>query len=99
MQRLSEEDITGTSGKQGLLEQYLTLSRNSPARHRSGAEEVCIGNKRLTLHTLSDTDDLPGTVTFGMKSYRPTAAIAVYHLLHPSDYAKLQSYLQPISLY
>ena len=27
------------------------------------AEEVRIGNKRLSLHTLSDTDDLPGTVS------------------------------------
>jgi hypothetical protein len=28
-----------------------------------GNEEVRIGNKRLSLHTLSDTDDLPGTVS------------------------------------
>ncbi|WP_411898190.1 TraG family conjugative transposon ATPase [Elizabethkingia occulta] len=70
MQRLSEEDITGTSGKQGLLEQYLTLSRNPGTALQDialGAEEVCIGNKRLTLHTLSDTDDLPGTVTTNIR--------------------------------
>ncbi|AKH95197.1 TraG family conjugative transposon ATPase [Elizabethkingia anophelis] len=70
MQRLSEEDITGTSGKQGLLEQYLTLSRNPGTALQDialGAEEVRIGNKRLTLHTLSDTDDLPGTATTNIR--------------------------------
>ncbi|MCT3800777.1 TraG family conjugative transposon ATPase [Elizabethkingia anophelis] len=70
MQRLSEEDITGTSDKQGLLEQYLTLSRNPGAALQDialGAEEVRVGNKRLTLHTLSDTDDLPGTATTNIR--------------------------------
>ena len=54
MQRLSEEDITGTSGKQGLLEQYLTLSRNPGTALQDIAlgAEVCIGNKRLTLHPI-----------------------------------------------
>ncbi|OPB86652.1 conjugal transfer protein TraG [Elizabethkingia miricola] len=70
MQWLSEEDITGTSGKQGLLEQYLTLSRNPGTALQDialGAEEVRVGNKRLTLHTLSDTDDLPGTATTNIR--------------------------------
>ncbi|WP_407498458.1 TraG family conjugative transposon ATPase [Elizabethkingia anophelis] len=70
MQRLSEEDITGTSDKQGLLEQYLTLSRNPGTALQDialGAEEVRVGNKRLTLHTLSDTDDLPGTATTNIR--------------------------------
>ena len=64
--RLTEEDIIGTDEKQGLLEQYLTLSREagSPMQDISiGAEEVRVGNKRLCLHTLSDTDDLPSTVS------------------------------------
>nr|WP_298000685.1 TraG family conjugative transposon ATPase [uncultured Flavobacterium sp.] len=66
MQRLSEEDIIGTDEKQGLLEQYLTLSREAETAMQDialGTEEVRIGNKRLSLHTLSDTDDLPGTVS------------------------------------
>lgn len=66
MQRLSEEDIVGTDEKQGLLEQYLTLSREAQTSMQDialGTEEVRIGNKRLSLHTLSDTDDLPGTVS------------------------------------
>ena len=66
LNRLSEEDIVGTDEKQGLLEQYLTLSREAATPMQDivlGAEEVRIGNKRLCLHTLSDTDDLPGTVS------------------------------------
>ncbi len=66
LDRLSEEDIVGTDEKQGLLEQYLTLSREAATPMQDivlGAEEVRIGNKRLCLHTLSDTDDLPGSVS------------------------------------
>jgi len=66
LSRLSEEDIVGTADKPGLLEQYLTLStaQDEPMQDIAlTAEEVRIGNKRLCLHTLSDTDDLPGVVT------------------------------------
>ena len=66
MRRLSEDDIVGSNDKQGLLEQYFTLSRDAkiPVQDIAlGAEEMRIGNKRLCLHTLSDTDDLPGTVS------------------------------------
>ncbi|WP_116788532.1 TraG family conjugative transposon ATPase [Flavobacterium psychrotrophum] len=66
MVRLTEEDIVGTDEKQGLLEQYLTLSTNDDEPLQDialGSEEVRIGNKRLCLHTLSDTDDLPATVS------------------------------------
>ncbi len=63
--RLTEDDITGTNEKQGLLEQYLTLSKEAGTAMQDialGAEEVRIGNKKLCLHTLSDTDDLPASV-------------------------------------
>lgn len=66
MERLTEEAIVGTDEKPGLLEQYLTLSRSEDEPMQDialGGEEVRIGNKRLCLHTLSDTDDLPGTVS------------------------------------
>ena len=66
MQRLTEDEIIGTDEKQGLLEQYLTLSKEAGTPMQDialGGEEVRIGNKRLCLHTLSDTDDLPGTVS------------------------------------
>ena len=66
LKRLTEDEIIGTDGKQGLLEQYLTLSREAGTPMQDialGGEEIRIGNKRLCLHTLSDTDDLPGTVS------------------------------------
>lgn len=66
LERLTEEDIVGSGEREGLLAQYLTLSKDDeiPLQDISlGAEEVRIGNKRLCLHTLSDTDDLPGTVS------------------------------------
>ncbi|MEZ0184623.1 TraG family conjugative transposon ATPase [Flavobacterium plurextorum] len=64
--RLSEEEITGSEGKRGLLEEYLTLSKDDTAFLEDialGAEEVRVGNKRLSVHTLSDTDDLPSAVS------------------------------------
>ncbi|BAP31929.1 conjugative transposon protein TraG [Chryseobacterium sp. StRB126] len=66
LKRLTEDEIIGTETTQGLLEQYLTLSKEvgTPMQDIAlGTEEVRIGNKRLSLHTLSDTDDLPGTVS------------------------------------
>lgn len=66
LERLSADDIIGTGNNQGLLEQYFTLSQEAGTAMQDmalGAEEVRIGNKRLCLHTLSDTDDLPGTVS------------------------------------
>lgn len=65
LERLTKEDIIGTDQKQGLLEQYLTLSKEQGTPMQDialGTEEVRIGNKRLSLHTLSDTDDLPASV-------------------------------------
>lgn len=66
IKRLTEDDIVGTGEKQGLLQQYLTLSKDAGMPMQDialGAEEVRIGNNRLCMHTLSDTDDLPGTVS------------------------------------
>ncbi|HZW78619.1 MAG TPA: TraG family conjugative transposon ATPase, partial [Flavobacteriaceae bacterium] len=66
LERLTEDGITGTKETQGLLEQYLTLSRDAGTPMQDialGAEEMRIGNKRLCLHTLSDTDDLPAAVS------------------------------------
>ena len=66
LRRLNEDEIIGTDGKQGLLENYLTLSKESGVSMQDialGTEEVRVGNKRLSLHTLSDTDDLPSSVS------------------------------------
>lgn len=66
LERMSEDEIAGTPEKSGLLEQYLTLSREvNPSLQdiRLGSEEMRIGNNRICMHTLSDTEDLPGTVS------------------------------------
>jgi len=66
LERLTEDDIVGTNDQQGLLEQYFALSRQAGTALQDialGDEEMRIGNKRLCLHTLSDTDDLPGSVS------------------------------------
>ncbi|MFP3832089.1 TraG family conjugative transposon ATPase [Chryseobacterium sp. SIMBA_028] len=66
LEKMTADEITGTQHQSGLLEQYLTLSRESGASLQDlqlGAEEMRIGNNRISMHTLSDTDDLPGTVS------------------------------------
>lgn len=70
LEGLSEDDIIGNDDKQGLLAQYLSLSKNPQTALQDialGAEEVRIGNQRLSLHTLSDTDDLPMEVSADMR--------------------------------
>lgn len=66
LERMSEDEISGTADQSGLLEQYLTLSREiNPSLQdiKLGSEEMRIGNNRISMHTLSDTEDLPGTVS------------------------------------
>lgn len=65
LERLGADEITGTEDKHGLLEQYITLSTEAGTLRdiALGSEEVRIGNNRLSLHTLSDTDDLPPRVS------------------------------------
>ncbi|MDR0196570.1 MAG: TraG family conjugative transposon ATPase, partial [Myroides sp.] len=65
--KLSEQDIIGSEDKSGLLEQYLTLSPNKRGSLQDiaiSAEEVRVGDNRLSLHTLSSTDDLPSEVSY-----------------------------------
>jgi len=66
MYRMTADEISGTDRQSGILEQYLSLSREvSPSLEdiKLGSEEMRIGNKRISMHTLSDTDDLPGSVS------------------------------------
>ncbi len=66
LERMTEDEISGTEDSSGLLEQYLTLSRAvNPSLQdiKLGSEEMRIGNNRISMHTLSDTEDLPGTVS------------------------------------
>lgn len=66
IERMTEDEILGTDEIQGLLDQYFTLSRDvgTPLQDIAlGTEEARIGNKRMCLHTLSDTDDLPASIS------------------------------------
>jgi len=64
--RMTEEELIGTKEKGGLLDRYFSLSEKGHASLediRLGADLVRVGDNMLCLHTLSDTDDLPTTVS------------------------------------
>lgn len=66
LKRLTSDEITGTDKTAGLIEKYFSLSLENTASLEDmelGADGMRIGEKRLCVHTLSDTDDLPGTVS------------------------------------
>lgn len=70
MEKMTTDEITGTQNQSGLLDQYLTLSRETTTPLQDlalGSEEMRIGNNRISMHTLSDTDDLPGSVSSHMR--------------------------------
>lgn len=65
LERLTTDEITGRDREAGLVEKYFSLSQEDTASLRDirlGGEEVRIGEKRLSVHTLSDAEDLPGSV-------------------------------------
>jgi conjugation system TraG family ATPase len=64
--RLTSDEITGTKEHPGLIEKYFSLSLENTTCLEDmalGADEMRIGDHILCLHTLSDVDDLPGTVS------------------------------------
>ena len=66
LRRMSDEEIVGTETTSGLIERYLSLSIgdvNCLEDIDLSAKEMRIGDKMLCLHTLSDTEDLPGKVS------------------------------------
>lgn len=64
--RMSEAELVGSREQAALLDRYFSLS---DSRHgtlediRLGADLVRVGDNMLCLHTLSNTDDLPTTVS------------------------------------
>ena len=65
LRRLSTDEIVGTDGKAGLIERYFSLMPEGDATLQDidlSAREMRIGDNRLCLHTLSDAEELPGTV-------------------------------------
>ena len=74
LRRLETEEITGTRERPGLVEKYLSLSMEDET---AVLQDIClkpgrmrIGDKRLCLHTLSDTEDLPGKLSTDMRYER-----------------------------
>ena len=65
LERLTTEEITGKGKEAGLVEKYYSLSQEDTTTLediRLGGAEMRIGDKRLSVHTLSDADDLPAAV-------------------------------------
>lgn len=63
--RLTDEEITGTPEKAGIVEKFFSLSleENSVLEDMAlDAGEMRIGDNTLCLHTLSDVEDLPNKV-------------------------------------
>ena len=74
LRRLETDEITGTEERAGLVEKYLSLSLEDES---AVLQDIClkpgrmrIGDKRLCLHTLSDTEDLPGKLSIDMRYER-----------------------------
>ena len=74
LRRLETDEITGTKERAGLVEKYFSLSQEEET---AVLEDIClepgvmrIGDKRLCLHTLSDAEDLPGSVNTDMRYER-----------------------------
>ena len=65
LRRLSGDEVTGTEEQSGLLEKYLCLSLEDTGTLEDielGDDGVRIGDKRLSVYTLSELDALPGRV-------------------------------------
>lgn len=73
LSRMSGEQITGTPKESGVLEKYFALSMGGTTSLEDielGADTLRIGDKRLCVHTLSDTDDLPGRIATDLRYER-----------------------------
>ncbi len=63
--RLTRDEIVGTATEAGIVEKYFSLSQSGATCLEDLAihpGEMLVGDKVLCLHTLSDTEDLPGLV-------------------------------------
>lgn len=74
LRRLETDEITGTKERPGLVEKYFSLSLEDET---AVLQDIClkpgrmrIGDKRLCLHTLSDTEDLPGRLSTDIRYER-----------------------------
>ncbi len=63
--RLTRDEIVGTATEAGIVEKYFSLSQSGATSLEDLAlhpGEMLVGDNVLCLHTLSDTEDLPGLV-------------------------------------
>lgn len=68
--RLTSDEITGTEKEAGLIEKYFALSLEDTTCLEDlelGANGLRIGDKTVCLHTISDVEDLPGTIGTDMR--------------------------------
>ena len=68
--RLTSDEITGTEKEAGLIEKYFALSLEDTTCLEDlelGADGLRIGDKTVCLHTISDVEDLPGTIGTDMR--------------------------------
>ena len=68
LERLTTDEIVGTPQQAGLIEKYFSLSQQDTATLQDiqmSASKMRIGDNILCVHTLSDVDDLPGSVHLG----------------------------------
>lgn len=68
--RIASDEITGTEKEAGLIEKYFTLSLEDTTCLEDlelGADGLRIGDKTVCLHTISDVEDLPGTIGTDMR--------------------------------
>ncbi len=66
LRRMGDDEIVGTDSTSGIIERYLSLSTGDVSCLEDidlSPKEMRVGDKMLCLHTLSDTDDLPGKVS------------------------------------
>lgn len=68
--RMGSDEITGTKEKAGLVEKYFSLSLKDTTCLQDlelGADKLRVGDKIVCMHTISDVEDLPGTVATDMR--------------------------------
>lgn len=68
--RIASDEITGTEKEVGLIEKYFALSLEDTTCLEDlelGADGLRIGDKTVCLHTISDVEDLPGTIGTDMR--------------------------------
>ncbi|WP_157258706.1 TraG family conjugative transposon ATPase, partial [Dysgonomonas sp. BGC7] len=68
--RITSDEITGTEKEAGLIEKYFALSLEDTTCLEDlelGSDGLRIGDKTVCLHTISDVEDLPGTIGTDMR--------------------------------